>query len=121
MYYNMDEYGPGKAVDGVLTTRWATDGDVNECWIELDLGSEKWISTALIREEFSPRATGFALSMKRRVEDSYELVVTGGEIGDEIKLTFARVQARYVRLDLSAARQGGPTVSEFHVFESEPY
>ncbi len=121
-FHEMAAYAPDRAIDGVLTTRWATDDDQHAAWLELDLGEARSIGAALIREEYSPRVTSYELSVKERADGAYAPVARGTAIGDEIILEIApSVRARYVRLDLAAGQQGGPTLSEFQVFAQNPY
>jgi len=120
-FHNMDDYAPARATDGLLTTRWATDDELEQAWIEIDLGAVRPVGAVLIREELSPRVSAFVLALKRGSGDAYSTVASGRELGDEVVLQLSPTPARYVRLSLTAAHRGGPTISELQVFENSPY
>jgi hypothetical protein len=48
---NHETWGADHAVDGLQATEWATDGDGDDAWVELDFGSQR----RLLRFEFRSR------------------------------------------------------------------
>jgi alpha-L-fucosidase len=105
-------YGPEKAFDEDETTRWATDADVREAWLEVDLGEPMSIGRAVIGEEFD-RVQAFELQYKDG--ERWKTFARDATIGDSKALTFEPIKARYVRLKIAKATDG-PTIREFQLF-----
>jgi alpha-mannosidase len=114
VYRGLAEYGPDRAVDGEARTRWATDDEVREAWLEVDLGAPASISGAFLSEAYD-RVTEFEL--QARTGGGWTTFARGGKIGVGLDLRFAPVNAREVRLAIHKAT-GGPTIWEFMLFEA---
>jgi autotransporter-associated beta strand protein len=113
VYQNQPDYNAAKAVDGNLQTRWATDAGTHQAWLELDLGSLKTFSRAVINEAFD-RAQSFQLQW---FDGSvWQTFWTGATLGNQWSQNFPPVTARRVRLNILDASEG-PTVWEFQLFQ----
>lgn len=108
-------YGPGKAVDGDRTTRWATDAGVKSAWLEIDLGEPAAFNSAMISEEFR-RVRKFELQIKEA--DAWRTIARGTRMGPSCRLQFDPVTARFVRLNILEASEG-PTLWEFNLYAEE--
>jgi alpha-L-fucosidase len=108
------EYGPDKAFDGDGNSRWATDFNTSAAWLEVDLGTPRRFSHAVILEAYGGRVKGYQL--QRFSEGEWKTFFRGEGIGDRADLRFAPVTARRVRLDILEATEG-PTIREFLLFE----
>ncbi len=106
------QFGPAKAFDEDETTRWATDADVHEAWLEVDLGEPVSIGRAVICEEFD-RVQAFELQYKDG--EQWKTIVRDATIGDSKTLTFEPIKARQVRLKIAKATDG-PSIREFRLF-----
>lgn len=115
VYQNNSGYGAAKAVDDDDYTRWATDGSIGPCWLEVDLGKSETFDRALIDEcvDFGVRVKAFDLQY--RDGDKWRTFQSGRAIGPNLVLKFDPVTARVVRLNITDG-QGGPTINEFQLF-----
>jgi alpha-L-fucosidase len=112
VFGNMAVYGPDKALDGDLETRWATDAGTHEAWLEVDLGSPQLIGEALISEACGQRVQEFEL--QRDVDGKWQPFFRGTRIGQEGRYKFDPVTARKIRLAILKATEG-PTIWEFQL------
>ena len=113
VYRNQKTYGPDKAVDDDSSTRWATDSDTRQAWLEIDLGKSQTFNRARIREAYAHRVQKFELQYKK--ENQWTNFLTGKKIGDDWSKTFKPVTAQHVRLNILQATDG-PTIYEFQLF-----
>ena len=118
-YYEMSEYSPEMALDGLYYTRWATDDGIQDAWIEIDLGESQTIGGIIIKEEFAPRVSSWKISAKADEAATYTEVMQGSDIGDELIVNPTPFAARWVRLDVHTDGSGGPTLSEFQLFREK--
>lgn len=116
------EYGPEKAVDGLLDTRWATDS-VNSGWLELDLGRSVTFNRAVIIQAYPEleRIRRFIIEYKEN--SHWKPCYYGGmdyESADKSFYPFAcqfdHITAQFVRLNIIKATDG-PTIWEFNLFQ----
>lgn len=105
-------YGPRKAFDDDLNSRWATDTDVKQAWLAIDLGEEKIFDRAAIREAFG-RVRVFELQVKRG--NDWQTFYKGTTIGEKKTIQFDPIKGREVRLNILEATDG-PTICEFQIF-----
>jgi hypothetical protein len=106
-------YPPENAVDGRHETFWSTKGVTDE-WLQIDLGEEKEVGTAMLQENFERiRIQEFALEVKQG--DAWKELAHGGKIGAEVVLDFPPVHARLFRVRILKAADA-PTILEFHLF-----
>lgn len=114
VYQKNAHYGANAAVDGDEDTRWATDGTVKQCWLEVDLGKPETFDRAVIEEcvEYGVRVKSFELQAKNGTE--WQSFFQGGAIGKKLEVTFPPVTADAVRLLIDGDH--GPTIYEFQLF-----
>ncbi|MBN1420916.1 MAG: alpha-L-fucosidase [Planctomycetes bacterium] len=106
------EYAPEKAFDDDPSTRWGCDWGTRAAWLEVDLGEEVTFDRALISEPYA-RVRRFTLAA--RAGDEWKVFHRGTTIGENLRISFAPVTARRVRLDLSETTDG-PSIWEFQLF-----
>lgn len=71
---NDDEtWGAAAAIDGLMETEWATDGDGNDAWIELDFGQVRTVSEL----RFRSRKMSDGTSVTRR----FDVLADGQSLG----------------------------------------
>ena len=114
VYGNQAVHGAGRATDDDQFTRWATDPDQKEAWLEVDLGGPKTIGRVFIDEPIE----------YQRIQE-YELQAFDGKdwksfhhgttIGPEQSLQVKPVTASKVRLHILRASDG-PTIREFQLY-----
>jgi len=110
------EYGPAKAVDDDLGTRWATDAGTHEAWMQVDLGKPTEIGRVIIDEATrfgGGRIRKFRLEVQKG--KAWEPVLEGTTIGRNFEKTFGPITAQRVRLNILKAVEG-PTIWEFQLF-----
>jgi hypothetical protein len=100
------------AVDGNPNTRWATDDNVAQATLEVDLGKPQLIGRVYLSEAYD-RTRRFELQMLR--DGSWVTFARGGPIGSNLSMTFAPVSAQKVRLNITDFSVG-PTIWEFMLF-----
>jgi alpha-L-fucosidase len=113
VYQNQAAYGAAQAVDGNLQSRWATDNNTTNAWLELDMGSPKTFSRAVIYEAYTGRVQSFQLQWFDGA--SWQTFWTGTTLGNPWSQSFPPVTAQRVRLNILAATIG-PTIWEFQLF-----
>jgi alpha-L-fucosidase len=113
-YQNSAEFGPDKAVDGRGDTRWATNAEVHQAWLELDLGKPMTFKRASISEAFPNRVQKFELQWLDGKE--WKTFCAGTTLGATWSKSFAPVTAQHVRLNVLESTDG-PTIWEFQLFK----
>ncbi|QNN22946.1 hypothetical protein HED60_11935 [Planctomycetales bacterium ZRK34] len=111
---NNTNYGPDKAIDDDLHTRWATGDNTRACWLAVDLESPQKIDHARIYE-FDSRIEKFNIEVRNSPNDDWQVVYTGQKVGKKLQVKFKPVTARYVRLNILEA-SFAPTIWEFGVY-----
>uniref|UniRef100_UPI000A4448D1 Ig-like domain-containing protein n=1 Tax=Hymenobacter terrenus TaxID=1629124 RepID=UPI000A4448D1 len=112
-----------KAVDGNVSTRWASLGYPQ--WMEVDLGAVKDMNRTEI-VCYGDRAYRFKVETKTTADGAYTTVVDRtantktGKASDPIVDAFATTQAQYVKLTVTgeAGGAGWVGISEFRVFNT---
>jgi alpha-L-fucosidase len=111
VYQKQEEFGPDKALDGEMETRWATDSGTHQAWLEVDLGSPRTFSKVAIHEW----AAGDR-RVQAKAETQWQTLFTGSTIGPDFTKSFSPVTARFVRLNILEATEG-PTIDEFEILK----
>ncbi|UCD29764.1 MAG: alpha-L-fucosidase [Planctomycetota bacterium] len=101
-----------RAVDDNPRTCWATNSDLHQVWLEVDLGKPRIFDHALISEKWD-RVRKFEL--QSRLGDRWTTFARGAKIGSELELKFKPITARHIRLHITEAVEG-PAIREFHLF-----
>jgi alpha-L-fucosidase len=114
VYHNDPALAPGMAVDDDSTTRWATDEEVHEAWLEVDLGAETAFDSAYLREGWN-RTEAFQIEVPDGA-GGWRAVFRGARIGGQgLTVRFAPVTAKAVRLHILKASVG-PTLWDFEIY-----
>jgi hypothetical protein len=114
--YNVAGYEPARAVDGDLSTRWASSMEARAGWLAVDLGAETEVGRVWLSEIEWPETREFVVEVKRG--DEWVGVARGTTIGRDKTLTFPPVRTREVRLRV--LRSERPiNINEFQVFGPE--
>ncbi len=115
VYRRDPAYGPGKAIDGDDETRWATDGDTKQAWLEVDLGQPMTFDSVEIGEAYAGRVRSFDLQYQD--EKQWKTFYRDSTLGEQFSARFDPVTAQCVRLNILDATDG-PTITEFQLFRS---
>ncbi len=108
-------FGPKKAFDNDLSTRWASDSGIENAWISVDLEKEAKFNRIAIRESYN-RIQKFELQYKKN--DKWITFHKGGKIGDKLNISFDPITARNIRLNILESTDG-PSIREIYVFAVE--
>ncbi len=114
VHSNDPNFGADKAVDGDVTSRWATDDGTSECWLQVDVGSPARIGRVGIME-FDPRIQKFQIEYKVAQADQWQIAYSGNSAGTNFSADFPTVTARFVRLHVLST-SAAPTIYEFQAF-----
>ena len=114
VFHNASAFSAKMAVDGDQATRWATDAEVSNCWLEVDLGKPETFDRAVIDEcvDYGVRVKAFQLQYRK--DGDWVTFFRGTTIGKDREVKFDPVTARHVRLNIEGG--GGPTINEFQLF-----
>jgi len=111
VYQNSSNFNGGKAVDGNLSTRWATDNNFTNASLEVDLGGNFTFGRVMLSESFN-RVTAFVVSYWNG--SIWQNAYNGGAIGaSPIMATFTTVTASKVKVSFTGT---AITIPEFAVF-----
>lgn len=119
VYHNQhNEWGAEKALDEDLGanagTRWATDDDVRDAWLEVDLGQPATFNAAFLTE-YLDRIRAYELEIPDG-SGGWRSVCRGKSVGGPgVTIRFEPVQARKVRLHITDST-GGPTLWNFEIY-----
>jgi hypothetical protein len=108
-------YPAAKAVDGNLTSRWASSYADNQ-WLRIDLGSGKSVARMVIRWE-AAYATAYKIEVSSDGSTWTQVAAVTGGNGGLDNVAFAATTARYVRL----TGQTRATSYGFSVYEVDLY
>jgi hypothetical protein len=112
VYHGDAAWAACMAMDANPNTRWATDDDVRECSLEVELKAPAEIRRAFLSEGWD-RVQSYELQYEKY--GAWTTFYKGGKIGNGSNVTFAPVTAQKVRLHVLEAT-GGPTIWEFLLF-----
>jgi alpha-L-fucosidase len=107
-------YRPELAVDGDPQTGWTFNPDVPSAWLEVDLGRTYRMDRAWLNEPFD-RIRKFELQARRG--ERWQTFHSGTTIGEDLRLEFPPLEARYVRLHVLETTIN-PLVGEFQLFRA---
>ena len=117
--FRLPGYDADKAVDGDLSTRWATDAGQGSGWLEVDLGKPTTVSRAVIQEQSFSQTALFAVE-SQLADGSWKTLAEGTTIGASKELKFTPTTAQKFRLHIFESKLvpgGGATIDEFQLFE----
>jgi len=119
VYRNEREFEPVGAVDDDSNTRWATDDNVSECWIEVDLGTSREFDGVYLSEGWD-RVRSFVLECRDDPGKPWLSFYQGATIGTAgLAASFPPAKGRHVRLHILEAA-GGPTIWDFELYAPRP-
>jgi alpha-L-fucosidase len=111
------EFGAGRAIDDDSNTRWATDDDIRECWLEIDLGASREFDGVFLSEGWD-RVRSFVLESREDAGGPWWPFYRGETIGTAgLTASFPPARGRYVRFHVLEAA-GGPTIWDFELYEA---
>lgn len=115
VFHGMEkDLGAQMAIDGDPGTRWAANEGVDQCTLEIDLGSPTKISTCMIDERAFNRVSKYMVEYQ--ADGEWKTLFEGDNIGIGFAKDFEPVTASRVRLQtLDCRERGGPTIWEFGV------
>jgi alpha-L-fucosidase len=114
VYHGDMNWAPAKAVDGDVTTRWATDDELRSAWLEVDLGGPAKFNAAYLREGWD-RTRAFEIQIPVDA-GGWRSVFRGERIGGAgVTVRFDAVTADRVRLNILEATVG-PTIWDFEIY-----
>jgi alpha-L-fucosidase len=109
-------YDASNASDNNFSSRWGAANDSRSGWLEIDLGSEKIVSSSLIDEGGFLRVQKFEVQAFQA--NQWKTIATGTTIGAYFRIQFPQpVNAQRFRLNILEANEV-PTISEFQVFNN---
>ncbi|OHB53632.1 MAG: hypothetical protein A2Y12_13015 [Planctomycetes bacterium GWF2_42_9] len=103
------------AFDDNPLTRWATDNEIPECWLQVDLGKPTPVNFIRI-VECGSGVGSFAIEFRTDEKADWKTVLTGSQLGTSYNAGFETAIARYVRLNIKKA-YSPPTICEFQIFQ----
>ena len=118
VYQGQGEFGPDKAIDGKLDTRWATDNGTHQAWLEVDLGKPRAFDHVSIVQAYPELNRIRRFAIEYWTGDVWKVAFNGGDPGAKLVVSFPPVTAQKVRLNILNATEG-PTIWEFKVFAPE--
>jgi alpha-L-fucosidase len=110
------ENSGGNIVDDDFSTYWTADAGAKKAWLEVDLGKNAAFDRVLIHEANSPwfqYIEKFELQYKKGGD--WKNILQGEKIGPDYCKQFDPVTARFVRLNISQAKNS-PSIWEFQLF-----
>ncbi|MDA0334937.1 MAG: discoidin domain-containing protein [bacterium] len=63
-------WGANSAIDGLMSTEWATNGDGDNAWLDIDLGQVRQITRIEFRSRVMPDSTSIVRSIQLRFDES---------------------------------------------------
>lgn len=105
----------GKAVDGNMSSRWASDWKDNQ-WLRVDLGSVQKVGRSAVHWE-SAHAKAYDVQVSRDGTNWTTVATVTGSDGGLDAVAFTPVDARYVRLNLrTRATSYGFSIHEWELY-----
>jgi hypothetical protein len=95
-------WGADHAIDGLMSTEWATNGDGDNAWIDIDFGEQRQITRVEFRSRVMPDSTSIISSLQLRFDDGAALgpfstpnpdVVYGFDLQQPVTARRVRVEA----------------------------
>ncbi len=115
VYQGNATYAAGLAFDDNDETRWATDSGTHHAWLEVDLGSPRKISRAVVIQAYPElkRVRKFAIECWQNGQ--WLPCYSGENLPATLNAPFDAVTAQRFRLNVTEATDG-PTIAEFQLF-----
>lgn len=117
------QWAPDNAIDGQMSTEWATMGDGDGSFLVLDLGSVRAIDTFGFRSREMPDGTSIATSVQLVVEDDAGETVLGpfDTPDPAVRYTFALdgAQMQRVRVEVVTSSGGNVGAREIELYAAE--
>ncbi len=119
---NDSTWGALRAIDGLMSTAWATNGDGDDAWLELDLGQPRTIVRVGIRSRKMADGTSIVLSSQL----TFDGATTIGPLSTpdpDVTYTFdldTPLVAQHVRFDALATTGGNTGLVELQLFAPGP-
>jgi alpha-L-fucosidase len=114
VWQNDSAYAAVNAVDGQDETRWATDPDIKQSWLEVDLGKPETFDHAMIDECLYSGVRVSAFALQCQEGKGWKTFFKGANMGKKREVRFPPVTAQHVRLSIEGDR--GPSINEFQLF-----
>jgi len=108
-------FGPANVVDAKRDTYWATDDDVKQADLTLDLGKDVTFSVVRVREYLPLGQRVDAFAVDAWVSGQWKEIAAATSIGNQRLLRLAPVTASKVRLRITKA-SACPAISEVALF-----
>lgn len=107
-----EAFAAANAIDGDPTTEWSSRGDGDDAWIEIDLGSPRWIDEVEFRTRSMSDGTAQAYT--------YAITADGVLIGDyPVESTVViDLEARVLRFDVTSSSGGNTGAIEILVLDT---
>jgi len=112
VFHNDAQYAPSMAFDDDPTTRWATDDDQHQAWLQVDLGKPVTVGAAAISEAYPNRVQSFQIQYLQG--GVWKSAYSGTTIGEHWQQNFPPVKAQILRLNILNSTIG-PTIWEFEL------
>jgi len=113
---NSSEFGALKAIDGLDNTEWASNGEGNQAWIEVELAQRYRIDTVGFRSRKTPDGSGRVLSFTVTTDEGK----TGGPFelpgADRIYYFPVQITARTLRFNTVETSGGNAGAVAIEVF-----
>ena len=100
------------ANDGNFDSMWAAPEASNSGWVQIDLGEDREVESALLDDHSYTRTRKF--EVQAQIAGQWKTLAAGTTIGSKKLVTFTPVTARLYRLDIQQAT-GTAVVNEFQL------
>lgn len=108
------------AVDNDKNTYWQATGTGNQ-WIYVDLGSSKSINKVILDWASSRYATNYTIQTSSDASNWSTIYTKSGGTGGKETITFTSTNARYVKMNATAAGQNAYGIKGFGVYSNIDY
>lgn len=112
---DVELYSASKAIDGDSQTYWATDDDVTNASIEIDLGREQPIKYIVLQEYIALGQRVKSFYVDAEYDGEWKTISEGTTIGHKRILPLDNVSARRVRVNIRASK-ACPLMSNIAVY-----
>lgn len=110
-------FGPACAVDGDPGTYWATNDDVREATLTVDLGGPVTFDRTMIQEHIALGQRVEAYKVEAEVDGAWKAIAEGTAIGHKRMDRFDAVTATQVRLTIAKSK-ACPLIRAFGVYKA---
>jgi len=116
VFQKQRQYGPDKAIDDDLETRWATDSGTHQAWLQIDLGKPQAFSKVALHEWAGDPGRIQKFELQFKDGNDWKTIFTATTMGADFKQSFPVVTARVVRLNILDSKDG-PTIDEVEILK----